>query len=133
MEKNGTYTISSPRGGHRTFEVKTQAEDSKFLPGKRVVSLLRGPNNEQDYESFGVLSPDSRAIFVWRKFRSKFGGSATVWEKFADMLLHPEHYTSYGYEYLVAERCRRCNRRLTTPESIAAGIGPECATRHALL
>jgi hypothetical protein len=26
-------------------------------------------------------------------------------------------------------RCRECHRELTDPDSIAAGIGPECASR----
>lgn len=29
-------------------------------------------------------------------------------------------------------RCGRCGRKLTVPESIAAGIGPECAGRMGL-
>jgi hypothetical protein len=28
-------------------------------------------------------------------------------------------------------RCGRCGRRLTVPESIASGIGPECAAKSA--
>lgn len=28
-------------------------------------------------------------------------------------------------------RCRRCHRELTSPESIAAGIGPDCADAEA--
>lgn len=31
-----------------------------------------------------------------------------------------------GYSILHAGRCGRCGRLLTTPESIEAGIGPEC-------
>lgn len=30
-------------------------------------------------------------------------------------------------EFLPSGNCCRCGRQLTTPESIAAGIGPECA------
>jgi hypothetical protein len=29
-----------------------------------------------------------------------------------------------------AGRCRRCGRRLLRAESVAAGVGPECATRE---
>ena len=41
--------------------------------------------------------------------------------------------TSYwlgdGYTLLLEGRCVRCNRKLTHPESIRLGIGPECRTK----
>jgi hypothetical protein len=37
-----------------------------------------------------------------------------------------------GYRLLVEGTCVRCNRRLTTPESIESGIGPVCAGRVGL-
>jgi hypothetical protein len=44
---NGRYTIQSKQTGeHRTFWVKTQAADAKFAPGRRVVSLLTGSQND---------------------------------------------------------------------------------------
>ena len=36
-----------------------------------------------------------------------------------------------GHELLVSRHCLRCNRVLTTPESIESGVGPECAKREA--
>lgn len=35
------------------------------------------------------------------------------------------------YEVSEERECRRCGRKLTTPESIEAGIGPECEQREA--
>jgi len=34
-----------------------------------------------------------------------------------------------GYTLLLEGRCVRCNRKLTHPESIRLGIGPECRTK----
>jgi hypothetical protein len=31
------------------------------------------------------------------------------------------------YTVQLSKRCLRCNRTLTTPESLERGIGPECA------
>lgn len=34
-------------------------------------------------------------------------------------------------EWRISVRCRGCNRWLTDPSTVAAGIGPTCATREA--
>lgn len=121
---NGTITIRNSRtGNHRTFRIRTQPANAKFAPGKRIVSLLTGSDNENDYRGFGFVNDDGR-IFVWSKFRSP--GVGRVFETYASMLMEPEKYIASGCEYLWSERCRKCNRRLTDPLSIELGIGPKC-------
>jgi hypothetical protein len=44
---NGTYTITSPTGEHRTFRIKTQKDDARFAPGKRTIALLTGSDNDR--------------------------------------------------------------------------------------
>lgn len=52
---NGKLTFHNSRTGeHRTFQVKTQDADAKFAPGERIVSLLVGNDNQNDYRGFGV-------------------------------------------------------------------------------
>lgn len=53
---NGFYTITSPTGEHRTFQVKTQSEDAPFAAGKRIVMMLTGEDNEEDYTGFGFVT-----------------------------------------------------------------------------
>lgn len=122
---NGTITIENPATRqHRTFSIRTQPEDAKFAPGQRIVALLTGPCNESDYQGFGFVAEDG-TVLVWR---SKRGGD---FEKFADMLANPVSWmTRTGVNYLFEGRCIRCNRKLTTPESIRTGIGPVCAGRE---
>ena len=63
---NGTFTMTNRESGeHRTFQIRTQPDDAKFAPGKRVIALLRGPDNESDYQPFGFVSEDG-TIYVWR-------------------------------------------------------------------
>lgn len=122
---NGTITIRNTQtGGYRTFRIRTQKADSKFAPGKRIVSLLIGSNNKNDYRGFAFIGDNGR-VFVWSKMRSE----NDTFEKFADMLARPQHYESLGCEYLWSERCRCCNRKLTDPESIKSGIGPVCSQK----
>jgi hypothetical protein len=37
-----------------------------------------------------------------------------------------------GCEVYHEGRCGRCNRKLTVPESIETGLGPECASKLGL-
>ncbi len=122
---NGRYTIESPTGEYRTFQIRTQPDDAKFAPGKRTISLLNGPDNTQSYIGFGWVV--GRDIRVWHK---KLG---TRFEKFALMLmaliLHGDESALWtkGYRLHGEGRCCRCNRVLTVPESVKTGIGPVCA------
>ena len=130
MNFNGTYTIRNKETGeHRTFRVKTQKDDSTFAPGKRIVALLSGPNNESDYKGFGFVNDDR--IAVWTKLRGYEKKSAYDW--YAIMLWELATDTKSrwheNYEVLLEKKCIRCNRKLTHPESLNTGVGPECAKR----
>jgi len=122
---NGTYTVlSKATGEHRTFRIRTQRENAEFAAGERIVALLVGSDNEHDYQSFGFVKDDGR-IVVWKRHR---GG---MFDKLARMLEHlGEHEQAGRVEVYLEGRCRRCNRRLTHPESIRSGIGPECGRRN---
>lgn len=130
---NGTYTITSPTGEHRTFQISTQPKDSRFAAGQRVIALLNGPDNTTNYQGFGFVTDNG--ISVWR---SKQGSNNTKsqYEKFAAMVwsmaINGEQSFFYakGCRLLVEGKCIRCNRKLTHPTSILSGIGPECAKRE---
>jgi len=121
---NGKVTIKNPATGkHRTFRIRTQPEDSRFAPGKRVVSLRVGGHSDADWKGwtgFAFVDADGQ-IKVWRK---KQNGN---WPVYARMLEYPETFESKGAEYQFEGHCRRCNRELTNPNSIESGIGPVCA------
>jgi hypothetical protein len=125
---NGVITIANPAtGGHRTIAIRTQKADAKFAPGERIVSLLSGPDNEADYRGFAFLKRNR--VLVWKSKRATAAGSRSVLEYLADMLERPAVYIERGITYHFEGRCRVCNRKLTTPESIESGIGPVCAGR----
>src|SRR5580692_6865196 len=119
LTHNGVFTVKSiATGEHRTFMVRTQPDDAKFAPGKRVLSLLRGPDNTKDYTGFAFVEPDG--IKVWAKANDKCRAYAAMLEKLS------EHSAAGRVEVYAATRCRVCNRTLTTPESVESGIGPVC-------
>jgi Family of unknown function (DUF6011) len=118
---NGTWTLTSPKTGeHRTFKISTVQKGN--LEGKRVISMLIGQDNENDYLGFGFVREDG-TIGVWRKHQG------TQFEKFADLFDRETYWRNRGVEFLADTRCRCCNRKLTDPISIETGIGPICAGR----
>lgn len=121
---NATITLESRRtGAHFTYKVK-QAKDQQTgepAPETYFVSLLTGPDNQSDYNYLGIIR---RGEFALTK-ASRAGKEAASVKAFTFFLhsteLHPELVVHHE------GRCGRCGRTLTVPESISAGIGPECA------
>lgn len=121
---NGTFTVTSTATGeHRTFKVRTQKDDAKFAPKSRIVSLMTGPCNQSDYTGFAFVN--NGKIHVWG---SKQGGK---FDAYANMLANLDRHVQTGKVTVEASICcRRCSRPLTTPESLASGIGPICEGRE---
>lgn len=137
---SGTFTIASPSGEHRTLRIRRRR--SGDLKGKRVLGLLTGPQNTSDYTEFAFVENDW--VFVWGKFRGRTGGRHQLgrydehgeWSTFSrvaagllDLLSKDGVLRKKGFTLAESRVCGRCGRALTTPESIAIGLGPECATR----
>lgn len=120
---NGFHTLKFPDGSHRTFRIHRQRNKAKFKPGKRLIGILIGPDNSEDYEEFGEVT--EKGINVWksRQHNKKLMEyAALIWsiangEKIED------------YELMTDSRCLVCNRHLTDPLSLSRGIGPLCWER----
>lgn len=116
---DGTYTIEGAAGGgHRTFRLKTQSEDSKFAPGSQVAAYLSGPDNTNDYTSFAFIDSKRNRANVWKKYQ----GNADLVADINTLLDDPR-------AALVSGACFACGRALTTPESLALGLGEVCARK----
>lgn len=130
---NGHYTVTNPKGEHRTFRIATQPLDASFAPGERLLGLLSGPENEENYKTFAFVNEDD-TIRVWARFKSKTQ-EKSFWEKSAFMLRNmvlegdQSPFVAKGCSLLLEKHCLACNRLLTIPESIERGIGPECAKK----
>lgn len=128
---NGTWTmVNKTTGEHRTFKISTKPEDSKFAPGERVVALLSGSDNTSSYTGFGFVRKTEDGIYVW-KTKQGLPGQSSAYDHYARMLagmfLGDERWTS-RYTIEGSKCCLRCNRKLTHPESLETGYGPECVT-----
>ena len=125
---DGEFTVSSPKGSHRTFRVKTMAQDSKFAPGEQTIALLIGADNENSYRSFAFLKEGG--MRVYRKQQGTETAKAGL--VLVSLLRGDElgkKLTEAGYTVLESRRCFRCQRLLTDPISISVGMGPECRTK----
>lgn len=125
---NAYFTVRSQKSGVRyTYRVslaKPQPGYEHWTGHSYFVALLTGPENTADYQYLGMIRDN-----VFRLTRaSKMNNTATpvkafrwVWDHLIRRELPPQ--TELWHQ----GRCGRCGRTLTVPESIAAGIGPECA------
>lgn len=118
---DGVITVrNTKRDTHRTFRIRTQKDDAKFAPGRRILSLLTGPDNTRSYTQIAWIEGDG-SIRLWAKYQTEH------YHNLICILTRIDHWQKCGVEYMFAGRCRRCQRPLTRPDSISSGIGPECA------
>lgn len=115
---NAIFTIRSKKTGTRFTYKVSKAKDSDIW----FVGLLSGPDNNADYKYIGIITSDKKFI---RTKRSKVGYEAPSFKGFNWFFNHLHNYQEQAEVYHEG-RCGRCGRRLTVPESIESGFGPEC-------
>ena len=128
------FTLQSTRTNNR-YTYMVNAIDPAKITGRakslHFVKLLVGPDNDSSYRHIATIfdgkdlrygkhvSPQSKPFvaFNWLWEYVKVRPDATP-----DSL-------PYVVRFYMSKRCCRCGRTLTTPESVLAGIGPECAEK----
>lgn len=131
---NATFTIgNSKTGNYRTFKVRQANPEETNKPKRFFVSVLNGPDNENSYMYIGMIFETKNWSFTLTK-GSKAGKDSMsvqmfnyVWERLINNrplldVINIQH----------AGKCGRCGRKLTVPESIESGFGPECITKIGL-
>lgn len=116
---NATITLRSDVTGTRyTYRVRAAKDGSVHF-----VALMNGSNNEGDFQFMGII----------RDGRYQPGRKSHI---------TPDAVCSKAFAWTLANlcinriptalkiwhegRCGRCHRKLTVPESIENGLGPEC-------
>ncbi len=124
---NATLTLVSKRTEARyTYKVTAAEAGSKV---SHFVKVLTGSDNEASYSYLGHVYDGSRDYAHGGK--SRVGADAPsakafawFWQKVVKGGALPDEIEVYH-----SGTCGRCGRKLTVPESIKTGLGPECATR----
>jgi len=122
---NATFTIRSAKTGTRyTYKIRQKEIGKPFF-----ASVLSGQNNETDFDYIGFIPAATRDVLVagnkGKPDAPSFKALAWTVAQLATKARIPEHL-----EIFHEGRCCACGRKLTTPESILSGIGPECAKKH---
>jgi uncharacterized protein DUF6011 len=121
---NATVTLQSGTTGAR-FTFKVRASDDG---GTYFVALLTGSDNEGDFAYLGTI----RADRYTHGRKSKIGADAPAARAFAWAWGHiAADNIPAALQVYHEGRCGRCNRKLTVPESIESGFGPECSGKRA--
>ncbi len=127
------FTVSNGKGEHYTYRIKTKEADVTHLQPYYFVSLLTGPDNMHDYTYLGTLDPETGVVRQTRA--SHFNADSLPFKvvNWALAMIYGQHPLPLGYAIQHEGRCGCCAHRLTTPESINRGIGPECYARMGAL
>lgn len=141
---NATLTIVSKASGRRyTFRVQSAKKDrsQQWSTNNQdrnmfFVSLLTGGDNDSSYTYFGQLvrinpSGHSFKYIHGKKSSLRFDAPGVIaFRWFVDRL--ESHKSLESTEVWHEGSCGRCGRKLTVPESVKNGMGPECASKEGL-
>ena len=130
------FTLRSLATGTRytyKVDIKKADRDAKLADPVYFVKLLRGVDNENDYMYIGLLRRDMRFRLT---SASKIGRTAPAFISLVWFLdkMERERDVLGGFMPVLVEfwhsgHCGRCGRTLTVPESVARGMGDDCAGR----
>lgn len=126
---NARVTLVSLRTHKRyTYRVRAKDDDQEQrTPPQRkafFVELLTGRDNENDFKYVGMIRGDD--FFVTRATRHMETADFVRGFRHVFRNLTCRHRIPDDVEVWHENRCGRCNRPLTVPESIRTGFGPEC-------
>jgi Family of unknown function (DUF6011) len=128
--------------GHAILTLRSAASGTRFTYKISVckdklnlwfVGLLTGSDNTSDYSYLGTIRAgqatlDGQPVYAHGR-KSKIGDDAPSAKAFAWAWRHVTEKRTLpaALEVWHEGRCGRCGRLLTVPESVARGIGPDCA------
>lgn len=120
---NATITVKSLKTGqHFTYRIR----QPKTADGIWFVSLMNGPDNESNYAYIGQVYADKRYQHG-RKSKISADSPAARAFNWLWQVVRAGKLDAVPVEVWHEGRCGRCNRKLTVPESVERGLGPECA------
>lgn len=116
------FTVDNGKGTHFTYKViKSKGDNPVYF-----VMVLTGPDNTANYSYLGLLNKDTGAIIKTHKSKITEDAQSFKVIRWLVSVLWGSNKIPDGYSILHAGKCCRCGRKLTDPESIKRGIGPEC-------
>ncbi len=124
---NALFTVSNNLAEHYTFKVRRLGDDKPFF-----ISLVGGKGSGHRFSYLGIFQPESNKTVVTRSSKFAVEDLPVKVFKFVVRCLAGRQTLPEGYAIQHEGRCCCCGKKLTDPESIRLGIGPECRRHHAL-
>ena len=131
-----TITLVSKKTRARFTYKLTRPDSEPGKPRPIWVYVLIGPDNEADYRYYGCIWPQRSTTQVVGSSKSRIGDdapSAIAFQWFLSKLYGNAEQQAFlltWAEIWHEGRCCCCNRKLTVPESVRKGIGPECEKNY---
>jgi len=129
---NATFTVENPQGEYYTFKVNRPKVDERNPNPPYFIKVMTGPDNESSYTYMGVLKRHGDLAGTVKLTRGSKVQADDRRIRIAEWAIRKvlTNTIPQGYKIMHAGRCCVCGRKLTTPESIARGIGPKCEGRN---
>lgn len=121
------FTVQNDKDEHYTFKISQPKGENKPY----FASLLTGPDNTSSYTYIGIFNPITGTVFLTRNSRYTEETKAVRIIRWAIKKVWNNETLPPGYDIRHEGKCGCCGRKLTTPESLDRGIGPECWSRIA--
>lgn len=121
---NATFTLESTKLNKRhTYKVYHRKDDK--CKDRYIVKLMYGSDNESDYKFIGIYYADTGVY----KSQAPSDNKPMYDKMFASFVGMLHNHTKPWFNNCLfhkSGKCACCGRKLTTPESIERGVGPEC-------
>ncbi len=124
---NATFTIVG-KSSRFTFRVRRATDDAGKAGNVSFVSILTGADNENGFQYFGLIRHElggHRFEHGRKAHVSAAAPSAVAFKWFWQRLASGADLGVMQFWH--EGKCGRCGRKLTVPESLERGLGPECA------
>lgn len=131
---NATFTLISRQSRTRfTYKITKPEWELKKPKEEQVLfyaAVLNGPDNIYNYLYLGQVNIVDQSFRTTSGSKvSKSAPSMIAFEWFIRNLFRNPIVLFSKAEIYHEGRCGRCGRKLTVPESIASGFGPECISK----
>ena len=121
--------VSKKTGARFTYEIKEppQLEGEPPSAVSHLIGVLTDSNNEGRYSYFGhIYRKDGFYTYGKKAQIGEDAPSVKAFRWFYREVIEGQRWPAEQLEVWHEGRCGKCGRKLTVPESIARGIGPEC-------
>ena len=123
---NATITIRSGATGTRfTFKIRKPKTDGNRSP-IWFVQLMTGSDNENSFEYLGNIRAAGQYDHGRKSRITNSSAGARAFNWFWTMVHLGREEVLTQADVWHEGRCGRCGRKLTVPESVESGFGPEC-------